>query len=723
MVCSEGLDVAGVLEKIGIDLTGFWHTTRRPIIFVAHSLGGIIVKSALIHSDAARKGALEEHRSIKASTYGIVFMGTPHQGGSGVQLGKLLVNVASVFVAADDRLMKHLERDSEWLQQQLGQYGQISGEFVTKFAYEEYMTPTVLGHSIMVVPRASAVVPGAADGEPIVIHANHIDMVKFPSKEDSGYKTVSGHLQIMAQSASDVIPLRWEEESRVNAARMNAEESFSLDFSLSDVSETDRFVARQDELAEMHKTLDDDMRRTVVLHGLGGIGKTQLAVAYAKLHRADYSAIFWLNIKDEDSLKQSFARVARRILREHPSASRLDAVTEDSKLDEVVDALAGNTDHAAIDIRRFLPEAYHGSIIITTRSAQVSVGHRIRLGKLKDVHDSLQILSNASRREGVLDDPDAEQLVKELDGLPLALATAGAYLDQVPTSFMDYLRLYKASWLKLQQTSPELSSYEDRALYSTWQLSFDHIKQQNELSAKLLQLWAYFDNQDIWFELLREGALNGPEWLSQLTEDELSFNQTARLLCDHGLAEVDKSLKEIGLESRGYSMHSCVHSWTVHVLNQEWDSRTASLALQCVGSHVRDNNASHVTQRRLIRHAAKCWSSVVNHVVGEDGIEWALYSFGYLYADQGKLIEAEEMYQRALQGYEKAWGPDHTSTLDTVNNLGSLYVDQGKLIEAEEMYQRALRGYEKALGHDQVKGAAARSRFLARLALAASAPS
>lgn len=77
-------------------------------------------------------------------------MGTPHQGGSGVQLGKLLMNIASVFVAADDHILKHLERDSEWLQQQLGQYGPVSGDFVTKFAFEEYTTPTVLGQSIMV---------------------------------------------------------------------------------------------------------------------------------------------------------------------------------------------------------------------------------------------------------------------------------------------------------------------------------------------------------------------------------------------------------------------------------------------------------------------------------------------------------------------------------------------------------------------------------------------
>jgi len=57
------------------------------------------------------------------------------------------------------------------------------------------------------------------------------------------------------------------------------------------------------------------------------------------------------------------------------------------------------------------------------------------------------------------------------------------------------------------------------------------------------------------------------------------------------------------------------------------------------------------------------------------------------------------MYQRALEGY-KVLGPDHASTLSTVNNLGSLYDDQGKLKEAEEMYQRALEGKEKALGSD-----------------------
>ena len=112
-------------------------------------------------------------------------------------------------------------------------------------------------------------------------------------------------------------------------ARINDEETFSVSFSLSEVAETEYFCARQKELAEIHSKLSGDgSRRTVILYGLGGIGKTQLAIAYAKRHRADYSAVFWLNSKNEDSLKQSFARVARRILQEHPSASRLSAVDE-----------------------------------------------------------------------------------------------------------------------------------------------------------------------------------------------------------------------------------------------------------------------------------------------------------------------------------------------------------------------------------------------------------
>src|SRR2546423_3731577 len=83
---------------------------------------------------------------------------------------------------------------------------------------------------------------------------------------------------------------------------------------------------------------------------------------------------------------------------------------------------------------------------------------------------------------------------------------------------------------------------------------------------------------------------------------------------------------------------------------------------------------------------------VLNGLVVDDELAAECHNLGNLYADQGKLVKAEQMFQRALQGYKKAWGPEHTSTLRTVNNLGLLYKSQGKLVKAEQMYQRALQG-------------------------------
>lgn len=125
-------------------------------------------------------------------------------------------------------------------------------------------------------------------------------------------------------------------------------------------------------------------------------------------------------------MKQSYARIARQILREHPSASQLVLITDDSQLDEIVTAvkrwlehakntrwlmvfdnydkpkLSGNAGPEVVNIQQFLPEAYHGSVIVTTRESKVNVGRRIKVGKLEEIHDSLQILSDASHRDEVM---------------------------------------------------------------------------------------------------------------------------------------------------------------------------------------------------------------------------------------------------------------------------------------------------------------------------------
>ncbi|CAD6445958.1 41b63c63-b057-49e5-92f2-0b6c0abeaaab [Sclerotinia trifoliorum] len=513
------------------------------------------------------------------------------------------------------------------------------------------------------------------------------------------------------------------------ASKGSKHEDFSIPFSLSNVPTIEQFVGREVELAKMHEMLNGDgSRRTVVLHGLGGMGKTQLSIAYAKRYKDNYSAILWLNIKDEDSLKQSFVKAARQIIREHVSDIQPSSVDMKEDLNEMIDAvkkwlsrpnntrwlviydnydnpkLAGNTDPAAVDIQKFLPESYQGSVIITTRSSRVGIGRPIQVRKLEDLQDSLRILSNASNREGLVKDPNAIKLAKELDGLPLALATAGAYLNQTTISFSDYIRLYKTSWAKLQQMTPELSSYEDRTLYSTWQISFEHIEQRNGLSAKLLRLWAYFDNQDLWFELLHHSDPEDPDWIKELTKDELNFHDTVRILTEYGLVDINRSSLET-IESKGYSIHKCVHLWIVNVLNRKWDFDLAEIAIKFVGLHVPREQAigSWLTQRRLLQHAARCSDIILNSLVTEHTSTLdTIHCLGILYADQGKLIEAEQMFEQALQGEEKALDPEYTLIFYIIYNLGIFYSNQGKLIKAEQMYERVLQGCEKELGSEYV---------------------
>ena len=194
---------------------------------------------------------------------------------------------------------------------------------------------------------------------------------------------------------------------------------------------------------------------------------------------------------------------------------------------------------------------------------------------------------------------------------------------------------YQESWFRLQKTTPRLPSYEDRVLYSTWGISYAQVERQNANSARLLQLWAYFDHEDLWFELLREGHNAGPRWFQELTSDAFGFHDAARVLCYYGLIEPDTS-RAHGSKSGGYGMHGCVHMWVRHVLNEERDNEMARLAMRCVGAHVPRNTEREywVVQRRLMGHAGRCVAvQTAERIPIGEGEEWILLSLGDLLAD------------------------------------------------------------------------------------------
>jgi NB-ARC domain len=174
------------------------------------------------------------------------------------------------------------------------------------------------------------------------------------------------------------------------------------------------FVGRVSELEMMEETLQrnhSEEQRRIVLGGMGGIGKTQLAIAYAKRHCSSYESVFWLNAVLEANLKISLRSIAEQVM----EAQEYERAKEEQILFRVRRWLSdpANTRWLLIfdnydapdlfDIYKYFPYAAHGSIIVTTRLPDQVSGKRIHIRPLKYIEESLQVLETRSERSNIKD--------------------------------------------------------------------------------------------------------------------------------------------------------------------------------------------------------------------------------------------------------------------------------------------------------------------------------
>ncbi|KAJ5771463.1 uncharacterized protein N7511_003514 [Penicillium nucicola] len=346
-------------------------------------------------------------------------------------------------------------------------------------------------------------------------------------------------------------------------------------------------------------------------------------------------------------------------------------------------------------INNSYPPVSHGVIVVTTRRPHLVAESTLNITPLRNIEDSLAILQTRSERENIQTDPHAKHLAKRLAGLPLALATAGTYLQRRKGfTFKRYLHEYEKRWNIDPRRPTKLNEYEERTLYTTCDISYARLEKEDLDAAKILKLLAYFDNQSLWYELFHAGLTDSsPEWLHEMITDDVNFNGVMGVLAEYYSLDTQQT-------SGSWSMHNCVHDWTLAVLSKDIDAKHYWNVFDCIFASAKDGHEddfANLPYSPLAAHATR----LAQERLSTNNVIFNLTSRQFnpatlianLLRDQELLLAAEQMYQRALAGYEKALGPEHTSTLHTLHNLGSLYRDQGKLDQAEQIYQRA--GLEK----------------------------
>jgi tetratricopeptide (TPR) repeat protein len=508
------------------------------------------------------------------------------------------------------------------------------------------------------------------------------------------------------------------------------------------------FTGREDVLTRVQEALAIQGR--AALSGLGGIGKTQTAVEYAHRRSDEYDYILWITAHSREALVSGYVMGAGLL-------NLPEAATQDQTV--AVNAVKGwlssnqrwllildNADDLKM-VREFIPHEKNGHVLLTTRArATGAVARFVEIQEMGTKEGALFLLRRGKyiAEDAPLDaaveadQGEAKEIAAQLDGLPLALDQAAAYIEETVCGLLGYLSLYRTHGPELLRRRGALIS--DHAadhpdpVATTWVLSFENIEKANPAAAELLHFCAFLSPDGIPEEVFSKGAPELGPVLGVVASDELAL--------DRALSEILKySLLHRDPKARTLEIHRLVQA----VLKQGMDEATqrswAERAVRSVDRAFPFGDFSTWTLcERLVAQARACaqlidewrfefpearrlldvtgtylsdrWRLTAAEpllkralaIIGPEhpDVAWTLLSLGVLYDRQGRYEAAEPFFVQALAIQEKALGPDHSDLAWGLYDLAVLYDRQGRYEASESLFVRALALQEKARGPEHL---------------------
>lgn len=461
------------------------------------------------------------------------------------------------------------------------------------------------------------------------------------------------------------------------------------------------FSGREEDLEALHRTLSQSGRAAIiqVVKGLGGIGKTQLALEYAYRNADDFRHVLWVQADEAATLDRDYGALAAELKLSIGGGS----VVEVRKA--VMDWLSQNGDYLLVldnadtpsVVEPYMPVRPLGRILITSRADNLrSLGvttpqdlavwtpeqgaefllRRVREGREAEVAET--------------DAPMAATLSKKLGGLPLALEQAAAYMVETGTTIPAYSAAFdRQGHVLLEKHGPEFGP--ERTVATTWSLNIAKIEETSPASLDLLRVASFLAPDKIPFEIFEEGANFLPESLSaKLTSDpdHLAVGELLASLRRYSLVRVDSG-------DRTFDIHRLVQSVVSAQLAKDRTNVFQTAALASTNKTFPSVEFSSWPRcARLVPHALRVSECAEDDLVAAR----LLNQTGRYWSERGDFWAPKQLFERALEIYENVLGPEHPYTAVSLNNLAGLLEHQGDLTSARPLYERALAICEKVLG-------------------------
>jgi tetratricopeptide (TPR) repeat protein len=453
------------------------------------------------------------------------------------------------------------------------------------------------------------------------------------------------------------------------------------------------FAGRSDQLAALHRHLTERRTGAVVqasaVHGLGGVGKTQLALEYAHRFASDFELVWWIPAEQPATVPGRLAALARRLgLPELPSLDEQVGVLFDElgRQDRWLLIYDNATDPASLAGLR--PPAGGGQVLVISRDpAWAGSMTTVRL----DVLARAEAVSFLQQRLGHTD-PAYPDLAAALGDLPLALEQAAAFISETATTPSEYVALLGERAGELFELGRPAGS--EQTIATTWTLALDELRARAPVAEDLLSLFAFLAPDDIPRSLVEEDREALPRRLAAAAGDQLGLRQAFGALHRYALATVTEQT---------LSMHRLVQAVVRQQLDPDKQRHWATAALHLVRAAFPMqpfDPAAWPACARLLPHAMAATSHAAPLGVDPETTAWLLHQTGAYVSLRADHRQARSLLERAVAIRETRLGADHPDTAQSLYNLAVVLRDQGDLRRARTLHEHALAVREVRLGPD-----------------------